>query len=108
MKLSNTLNIEIFVFAFVILSTITSLLTEAVKQCLDNLQIKYISEIIVLIVDAFVSIGGGVFFYIFNDIAFSTKSIMALVCMLIAVFIGSEIGYDKVIELLDKVKTWKK
>ena len=61
------MNITIFGIAFIVLSTITSLLTEAVKKCLDNLNIKYISEIIVLIIDFIVSVCGSVIFYIFNN-----------------------------------------
>ena len=98
------MNITIFGIAFIVLSTITSLLTEAVKKCLDNLNIKYISEVIVLIIDFIVSIIGSVMFYIFNSIEFNLISILAIVCMIVAVFIGSELGYDKITDLIEKIK----
>ena len=83
------MNITIFGIAFIVLSTITSLLTEAVKKCLDNLGIKYISEIIVLTIDFIVSTVGSIMFYIFNSIQFNLISILAIICMIVAVFIGS-------------------
>ena len=98
------MNITIFGIAFIVLSTITSLLTEAVKKCLDNLNIKYISEVIVLIIDFIVSIIGSVMFYIFNGIQFNLISILAIFCMIVAVFIGSELGYDKITDLIEKIK----
>lgn len=94
---------QVFLTLFVLLSALTSLLTEAVKKTLDGLKVNYINEVVVIIVDIVASIGGAIGYYILNDIDFSLKNIVIICALILCNYIGSTVGYDKIIELLEAI-----
>lgn len=93
-----------FMTIFIILAGITTLTTEAIKKTLDNLNVKYINEVVVLIVDFIASLGVSISYFIIYDISFSAKNIIAIVGLVLANYVASTVGYDKVVEFLKAIK----
>ena len=90
------LELNTYIIMFTICAAASSLLTEAIKVTAKNAGKEWSSNIIAFI-DA-VIVGGGVpvVYYIFNDIPFTLKNIITIVCFVILTWIGSTIGFDKV------------
>ena len=94
---------DLFMILLTILSIITSLVTEGVKHFLDTLKITYASNIVVLIVSLVVATGGTSVFYLFNDIAWTTINIICIFLMVCANWLGSMLGYDKVMQAITQI-----
>jgi len=102
------MTISLFLTLIVTLATAVSLLTEAVKKSFEGTKIKYSSNVVVLIVSVIVGIGGTALTYMFLGIPFTTLNIICMVLMAAAVWIGSMLGYDKVLQMIEQIKTIKK
>lgn len=96
---------EYFLLLLTVLSTITSLFTEGIKAFLNELHIKYSSNIVVLISAVLVGGVGTALFYVFNGYAWTTINIICLVLMIVANWLGAMIGYDKVIQTITQIKS---
>lgn len=94
------MTVQLFMFLFTIGSLVSSMLTEAVKKAFAN-----VSTNIIALVDAcVVGILGTVAAYILMGIAFTVANIICIVLMAICIWIGSMIGYDKVIQTISQIK----
>lgn len=102
------MTISLFLTLIVTLATAVSLLTEAVKKSFEGTKIKYSSNVVVLIVSVIVGIGGTALTYMFLGIPFTTLNTICMVLMAVAVWIGSMLGYDKVLQMIEQIKTIKK
>lgn len=83
------------------------LLTEAVKKAYQETETKYSANKIALINAAIVGGFGTASAYVLLDIAWTIQNIICLVLMIVLVWIGSMIGYDKIIQLLAQIKIMK-
>lgn len=101
------MTLTLFMSLLVILAVAVSLFTEAVKKFLDNMKVKYSSNVVVLIISVIVGIGGTALMYIFMGIAFTPPNIVCMVLMAVAVWVGAMVGYDKVLQLIEQVKNLK-
>lgn len=92
---------------FIILATIccsvSALLTEGIKQWYSNAGKDCSPNLIALIDSAIVGCGGTATAYVLLGIAFSLQNILCLVLMVGVVWLGSMIGYDKVMQLLTQI-----
>ena len=94
-----TLFISILTFG----SLVCSLITEAIKK---SFQIagKEVSANIIALIDAVVVGGlGTAAEYILMDIPWSVNNIICLLLMIVAVWIGAMVGYDKVIQTIEQL-----
>ena len=96
--------VNFYIIMLTICSIASSLLTEAIKVTCKNAGKQWSSNLIALI-DA-VLVGGGVpvIVYIYNDVPFSAKNILTIVCLVILTWIGSTIGFDKVKQMILQIK----
>lgn len=101
------MTLTLFMALLVILAVAVSLFTEAVKKFLDNMKVKYSSNVVVLIISIIVGIGGTALMYIFLGIAFTPPNILCMVLMAVAVWVGAMVGYDKVLQLIEQVHNLK-
>jgi len=101
------MTLTLFMALLVILAVAVSLFTEAVKKFLDNMRVKYSSNVVVLIISIIVGIGGTALMYIFLGIAFTPPNILCMVLMAVAVWVGAMVGYDKVLQLIEQVHNLK-
>lgn len=101
------MTLSLFMALIVILAVAVSLITEAVKKFLDDAKKTYSSNMVVLMVAVIVGIGGTALAYLFLGIAFTLTNVLCMVLMAIAVWVGAMLGYDKVIQMLEQLKTLK-
>lgn len=92
-----------FIMLLTAFSVITSLCTEAVKKVLDSANVKYASNILVLIVSCIVGVGGTAVYYVFGSIDFNTTNVICMVLMGLASSIGAMVGYDKVVQAISQL-----
>lgn len=94
------MTVQLFMFLFTIGSLVASMLTEALKKAY-----KDISANILALVDAIVvGIFGTVASYILMGIAFNAPNVICIFLMTACIWIGSMIGYDKVIQTISQLK----
>jgi len=96
---------ELFFILLTILSIVTPFVTNAVKKFLDSLNVKYASNIVVLIVSIIVGSGGTIVFYLWNHFEFTTLNIICIFLMIAANWLGSMLGYDKVMQAIKQIRT---
>ena len=101
------MTLSLFMTLLVILSVVVSLITEAVKKALNEANINYSSNLIVLIVSSVVGVGGTLLMYLFLGIAFTAPNIICMVLMAVAVWVGAMVGYDKVLQMLEQLRSLK-
>lgn len=90
------MTITIFLIMLAIGATITSLVTEGVKRTLESLKVRYASNVVALAVSIVVGPVAAVVYYIFNDVEWTTVSIICIFLMAIGNWLTAMIGYDKV------------
>lgn len=86
---------------------LTALLTQAIKQWYYNKGQEAPPNLIALINSVVVGGLGTAIIYIWLDIPWTVKNILALVVMVLFVWIGSMIGYSKIFESLQQFKKWR-
>lgn len=95
------MNITIFMSLFVIGALVSSLLTEALKKTFND----DISSNIIALVDAgVVGVLGTSAAYILMGIEWNLQNIICLILMVFCIWIGSTVGYDKVLQTLEQIK----
>ena len=94
------MTIELFLFLFTIGSLVSSLLTEALKKLNKTLS----TNIIALIDAVMVGFGGTISAYVLMGIAWTPVNIVCMILMTFCIWIGSMIGYDKVMQTLAQLK----
>lgn len=102
------MTITLFLALLATLAVAVSLLTEAVKKFFEGSKFNYSSNMVVLILSLLVGIGGTAVAYVSLGIAFTPPNIMCMLLMAVAVWVGSMIGYDKVIQMMEQFKNIKK
>lgn len=102
------MTITLFMTLIVVLAIAVSLLTEAVKKFFEGTKVTYSSNVVVLIISIVVGIGGTAMAYISLGIAFTPPNIVCMVLMAVAVWVGSMLGYDKVLQMVEQIKNIKK
>ncbi len=101
------MTLVLFITLVALFSAVVSLLTEAIKKFLLGVKIKYSANIVVLILSVIVGIGGTALVYLFRGIPFTAPNIVCMVLMAVAVWVGAMVGYDKVIQMIEQIKTVK-
>lgn len=101
------MSIALFTILVTIFSSISALLTEAVKKAYDNIGKGYSANILALINAVVVGCGGTAVTYLLLGIAFTATNLVCLFLMGIVVWVGSMIGYDKVKQLLEQLSVIK-
>lgn len=94
------MTIQLFLFLFTIGSLISSLATEAIKKAFESVS----SNVIALIDAVLIGIVGTVFAYILMGIPFTLANDICIVLMAACIWIGSMVGYDKVMQTINQIK----
>lgn len=101
------MTVQIFIILLVFFSIITSLVTQAVKKVFDERELNYSSNIVVLIIALIVGCVGTVIYYIMTNVPWSTVNIVCIFLMAISNWLGAMVGYDKIIQTISQIKTWR-
>lgn len=98
----------LFLILAIICCTVSSLLTEGIKQWFKNKsENNYSANLIALINAIVVGCGGTSAAYILLGISFVLPNILCLILMCFVVWLGSMIGYDKVVQTIEQITTTK-
>ena len=98
------MTVETFLMLLAIFATITSLLTEGVKNLLDTLKVKYASNIVVLLVAFVVGGAGTSIFYVWNQYEWTSLNVICIFLMALANWLVAMFGYDKVMQAITQIK----
>lgn len=90
----------LFITLFAILTVVSGLITQALKQAFSN---TMATNILALIDAAFTGIGGTVTAYILLSIPFTGINILCIGLLTISVWLGSMLGFDKVKQSIDQI-----
>ena len=101
------MSISLFISLFVACAAMTGLLTQAIKQFYYNRNSDASPNVIAL-ANAFIIGGlGTAFAYMLMGIPWTVNNILCLIAMIILVWMGSMIGYAKIIETISQLKIWQ-
>ena len=98
-------NFEIFLLGMLITSTLTSLVTEAVKKMLTEFNKTFPSNTLVGLVSLILSAAIGTGYIIVTGITFTASVAVYLVVLVFASWLCAMVGYDKVIQAISQFNT---
>lgn len=99
------MTVTLFITIVTLGAAVSSLLTEAIKKAYNNADKEYSANVIALINAVVVGGIGTAVVYMLRGIPWTINNIICLILMILVVWIGSMIGYDKVIQLLKQIGT---
>lgn len=98
---------ETFLFGLMIISTLTSLVTEAVKKILVESNKKCSPNTLAGISSAVLSTAVSVGYIVFTGAPFTGQIVVCIVAMVFLSWLCAMVGYDKVVGLIGQFKTNK-
>ena len=101
------MTLALFIILTIILCGVSGLLTQGIKMWFQNAGKDYSANLIALIDAIIVGVGGTVAAYIIWAIPFTLVNIVYIPIMALAIWIGSMIGYDKVLQFIKQLKDLK-
>ena len=101
------MTITMFILLATICSAVSGLLTEGIKKWFQNANKNYSANALALINSLIVGCGGTAVFYILLAIPFTLSNVTCLILMAAVVWIGSMVGYDKVMQLITQIANMK-
>ena len=102
------MSISLFVSIFVAGGLVTMLLTQSIKQFYYNRNTQASPNVIALINALVVGGLGTAFAYMLLSIPWTVNNILCLIAMVIFVWMGSMIGYSKIIQTFQQFQLWRK
>ena len=101
-------NFEIFLLGMLITSTLTSLVTEAIKKILTEFNKTFPSNTLVGLVSLILSAAIGTGYIILTNTAFTASVAVYLIVLVFASWLCAMVGYDKVIQAISQFNTTNK
>ena len=93
--------------ALLIVSVITNLTVEGIKELLDGTKVKYSSNVLAAVLSVLIACAVSVIYLIMTDTVFTMKIGVEIVVLMYLGFLISTVGYDKVIQMLKQIQTVK-
>lgn len=101
------MSVSLFIALFVGGGLVNILLTQAIKQFYYNRKQSASPNVIALINAIIVGGGGTAFAYMLLDVQWTINNILCLAAMMLFVWMGSMIGYSKILETYRQFRTWQ-
>lgn len=101
------MNATVLLVLFCILEVVTPLVVQGIKATMEGLKIRYNATVIALAVAIVLSIGASLFYMVSKGITFDTLSVFYMLALVMANWLGSTLGYDKVKAALQVIKDTK-
>lgn len=98
---------DIFLVGLMVISTLTSLVTEAVKKILTERESKYNANALAGIVAVILSAGISAGYIVLTGVSFTSQIVVCIVALMFMSWLCAMVGYDKVIDYLKKTKIEK-
>lgn len=99
------MNFENFLLGLLISSTLTGLVTEAIKKILTEYNVSYRSNTLAGIVSLVLSVAIGIAYIVMFSVAVTAQVIIAIVGLAFMSWLGAMVGYDKVVQAIGQFKT---
>ena len=97
------MTVNLFIILITLGAAISSLLTEAIKTAFSNAGKDCSPNMIALINSAIVGGIGTALSYVLIGIPFTMNNIICIPLMMLCIWIGSMVGYDKIIQLVNQI-----
>ena len=94
------MTISLFMFLLTVGAAASSLLTEAIKRAFMNIS----NNMVALVCSVVVGGLGTLCAYIFMGIPFSLENLVAMALMVVCIWVGSMVGYDKVMQTINQLR----
>lgn len=98
------INFEFIISIFVILSALSTVVTEVIKKSLDNCGKTWNPNLIAFVVAIVAGGIGTTGILIYKGVPFDATAVITVIAMIVAVYSGSCLGYDKIKELIQGFK----
>lgn len=95
---------DIFSTGLLITSTLTGLVTEAVKNILNERNTAYQANMLAGIVSLIVSSMVGAGYIVMNDIAITSQIVVGIIGLVLMSWLCAMVGYDKVLQAVGQFK----
>ena len=102
------ISIDLFMIGLMVVSVLTGVVTEAIKKMLAGVKVNYHANIISGVVAVILSAAVGVAYVFVAGVGFTALSIVAIVSLAFMSWLSAMVGYDKVVQIIDQLKTVKK
>lgn len=98
------MTMTLFIALYTILAgAVSSLITESVKSWYKNADKPYSANMIALVVSIVSGGLGTAVYYVLTGVPWTINNIICIFLMIVAIWVTSMVGYDKVKQLLDQV-----
>lgn len=97
------MTVTVFLIILTVCAAITSLLTEGIKKFLDEQNVTYASNVLVLIIAVIIGCGATALYYVNYQIPLTALNAVYLALMGIANWLGATLGYDKVRQTIAQI-----
>ena len=94
------ISLDIFLIGLMLVTTFTSLVTEAVKKIMDERNTKYHANTLAGIIAAILSVAVGIGYVVLTGIGFNAQIIVCIIALMFMGWLCAMVGYDKVINQL--------
>ena len=101
------MSVSLFIALFVGGGVVNILLTQSIKQFYYNRNESASPNVIALVSALVVGGGGTAFAYMLLDVAWTVNNILCMLAMMLFVWMGSMIGYSKILETYRQFRTWQ-
>lgn len=98
------ISFDTFLFGLMVVSTLTGLVTEAIKNLVSGFDKKIGSSAVAGIVAVVLSVGVSAGYMVLTGIAFSATALVYVVAMMFLSWLCAMIGYDKVVKVITQLK----
>ena len=98
------MTLEIFLLMLLIVSTLTGLVTEAVKKWLQERDKKYYANALAGYVAVVMSIAVGTAYIILTQAVFNAQMAVYLIALVLLSWLSAMVGYDKVVQAVSQFK----
>lgn len=101
------MSVSLFIALFVGGGLVNILLTQSIKQFYYNRNESASPNLIALVSALVVGGGGTAFAYMLLGVAWTLNNILCMLAMMLFVWMGSMIGYSKILETYRQFRTWQ-
>lgn len=98
------MSLELFLLGLMIVSIFTGLFTEGIKMLLEDMKVKYHSNILAGGVAVVLSALVGAGYMILTETQINDKMAVYLIALVLLSWLASMVGYDKVIQAIAQLK----
>ncbi len=98
------MTLQIFLLGLLIVSTLTGLVTEAVKKWLVERNKTYHANALAGYMAIIISVAIGVAYVILTETAFNAQMAVYLIALVFLSWLSAMVGYDKVIQAISQFK----